>query len=310
MRPRLGPVEQAASFSRPLHLLRASSRGCDAEAPVRNHYRNHDERGTTEVRSRCLATSHSPHGPRVTVGWPVIDSYLLCATPRSGSTLLCGLLRSTGVAGRPESYFRREDRDAYAAGWGVPRSAGGALDVAAFVRAAVTAGSTPNGVFGARIMWGTMTELTDALASVDPGGAESPLARLTAAFGRPRFLHLHRTDTLAQAVSWARAEQTHFWHPGDEVTVGGDEPRFDRDLIARLVDTIDAHEAAWRAWFENEGVSPHEIAYEDLAADPVGVTQSVLDLLGLVLPADRAITVSDRRQADALNADWVARFRD
>ena len=32
-------------------------------------------------------------------------SYLVCATPRSGSTLVCKALRATGVAGRPEEYF-------------------------------------------------------------------------------------------------------------------------------------------------------------------------------------------------------------
>ncbi len=32
-------------------------------------------------------------------------SYLVCATPRSGSTLLCKLLGQTGVAGHPEEYF-------------------------------------------------------------------------------------------------------------------------------------------------------------------------------------------------------------
>lgn len=237
-----------------------------------------------------------------------MNSYLLCATPRSGSTLLCGLLRSTGIAGRPESYFRHETWDAYAERWEVPRSAGEAVDVGAFVRAAVAAGSTSNGVFGARIMWGTMTELTDALAFVDHNGAASALELLARAFGRPRFLHLRRTDTVAQAVSWARAEQTHFWHPGEETAPGGQEPRFDRDLIARLVNTIDTHEAAWQAWFAAQGITPHDIAYEDLAADPVGVTRAVLDILGLVLPDDQMITVRDCRQADELNADWIARF--
>jgi len=36
------------------------------------------------------------------------DSYIICATPRSGSTLLCDLLTETGVAGRPDSFFRYE----------------------------------------------------------------------------------------------------------------------------------------------------------------------------------------------------------
>ena len=32
-------------------------------------------------------------------------SYLVCATQRSGSTLVCQALKETGVAGRPEEYF-------------------------------------------------------------------------------------------------------------------------------------------------------------------------------------------------------------
>jgi LPS sulfotransferase NodH len=32
-------------------------------------------------------------------------SYLVCATPRSGSTLLCEALSGTGLAGRPAEYF-------------------------------------------------------------------------------------------------------------------------------------------------------------------------------------------------------------
>ena len=38
--------------------------------------------------------------------------YLVCATPRSGSTLLCHALAATGVAGRPEEFFEARRRDA------------------------------------------------------------------------------------------------------------------------------------------------------------------------------------------------------
>jgi LPS sulfotransferase NodH len=31
--------------------------------------------------------------------------YLVCATPRSGSTLLCEALATTGIAGNPKEYF-------------------------------------------------------------------------------------------------------------------------------------------------------------------------------------------------------------
>ncbi len=237
-----------------------------------------------------------------------VDSYLICATPRSGSTLLCGLLRSTGIAGRPESYFRRDDLGDYADRWGIPQAVDGAVDTT-YVRAAVAAGRTPNGVFGARIMWGTMTELTDALRHPAHGSTASDVELLTEAFGNPRFVHLRRDDPVAQAVSWARAEQTQFWHPGDQVAPSGHQPHFDRDLIGGLVDTITAHEAAWQAWFTHRGLIPHEVAYEELSADPSGVTRTVLEFLGLDPSAGGTITVHDRRQADDLNADWISRFR-
>ena len=38
---------------------------------------------------------------------PIHRSYLVCATPRSGSTLLCRSLGATGIAGKPEEYFER-----------------------------------------------------------------------------------------------------------------------------------------------------------------------------------------------------------
>src|SRR4028118_2171875 len=51
-------------------------------------------------------------------------SYVLCGTPRTGSTLLCSLLYSTGVLGRPESYFREPEEAAWAARLG-PATEGG-----------------------------------------------------------------------------------------------------------------------------------------------------------------------------------------
>jgi LPS sulfotransferase NodH len=248
--------------------------------------------------------SERPGTPRTV---PDVDSYLICATPRCGSTLLCGLLRSTGIASRPESYFRRDDLCDYADRWEVPQAADGVVDTT-YVRAAVAAGRTTNGVFGARIMWGTMTELTDALRYAADGSTASDVELLTGAFGRLRFVHLRRDDTVAQAVSWARAEQTQFWHPGDRVAPGGQPPHFDRDLIGGLVDTITRHEAAWQAWFTHRGLVPHEVVYEDLATDPSDVTRTVLEFLGLDPSAGAPITVRNRRQADDLNADWISRF--
>jgi len=107
-------------------------------------------------------------------------------------------------------------------------------------------------------------------------------------------------------VSWARADQTHFWQDGDTAPPGH-EPRFDFEQIHTLVRTIDEHNAACRDWFAAYDVKSHLVRYEDLGADSAGVTLGILDFLGLHLSADRAIVPGTRGQADELNDDWIAR---
>ena len=240
-----------------------------------------------------------------------IDSYLVCATPRTGSTLLCGLLASTNVAGRPESYFRQPDEQLWAARWDIDCSSDGVFDYSGYVRAAFAAGRTKNGVFAARIMWGTMDYLVERLGNVFPALAGGDLNLLNKAFGHTGFIYLHRDDVLAQAVSWLRAEQTSVWHQTgqEEFRQPEQEPRFDFDRIRELVQMIEEHNSAWRAWFDSFGIQPHMVRYEDLDADPVCAACEILDFLGLKLPTGRRIRTRHRRLADELNVQWIVRYR-
>lgn len=231
-------------------------------------------------------------------------SYLLCATPRTGSTLLCSLLASTRVAGRPESYFREPDERAWAARFGVPVAGDGSFDYRAYGRAAAQAGRTHNGVFAARIMWGTMHVVVDGLRA--DGTAETDLDVLTDTFGPLRMVHLHRDDVVGQAASWARAEQTGYWQSGD---VPSREPAIDLNQVDELVRTIEAHNAAWNSWFAGQGVQPHRVTYEALAAEPDQAVRTILDYLGIEPPAAWRPQSDHHKQADEVNADWVRRYR-
>lgn len=225
--------------------------------------------------------------------------------------MLCGLLASTKVAGQPESYFREPDEQLWAARWDIVRSSDGVFEYSEFVRAALAAGRTENGVFAARIMWGTLDHLVDRLVTVHPAHAGDDLGLLNRVFGQTTFVYLHRDDVLAQAVSWHRAEQTNVWHRTDQEQSQQPEhaPRYDFEQICELVQTIEEHNSAWRAWFASVGIQPHIVRYEDLDADPVGVACEVLDFLGLKLPPGRLIKSRNRRLADELNARWIDRYR-
>lgn len=225
--------------------------------------------------------------------------------------MLCGLLASTKVAGQPESYFREPDEQLWADRWDIVRSPDGVFEYSEFVRAALDAGRTENGVFAARIMWGTLDQLVDRWATVHPAPAGDDLGLLNQVFGHTAFVYLHRDDVLAQAVSWHRAEQTNVWHRTDQEQSQQPEhaPHYDFEQIWELVQTIEEHNSAWRAWFASVGIQPHIVRYEDLDADPVGVACEILDFLGLKLPPGCLIKSRNRRLADELNRQWTDRYR-
>ncbi|MFI6265753.1 Stf0 family sulfotransferase [Micromonospora sp. NPDC051006] len=242
------------------------------------------------------------------------DSYFVCATPRTGSSLLLGLLESSGVAGQPQAYFRAPDEPMWADRWQLARTAEGGFDYADYVRAALATGRTDNGVFGAKLMWGTLDELVGKLAAVHPHLSGDDLALLEKAFGRTRFVFLRREDLVAQAVSWLRAEQTAKWFVGGNGEISGSAgngqaPRFDADGIGHFIEVISEHNAAWEAWFASWGIEPYVVRYEELDADMLTTTRRVVDFLGLDMPAGSTIAARHQRQADELNQQWIDRYR-
>jgi LPS sulfotransferase NodH len=228
-------------------------------------------------------------------------SYLVCATPRSGTNLLCGLLRRTGVAGWPEEYFEYGLEFCRVRRWG----ASGPVE---YVHGAIREGTGANGVFGAKVHWLHLPNLLAKLEAVQGRWDVEDRVLLEGTFPGLRFVWLRREDVVAQAVSFAKAMQTDQWTVLDTRRPGR-VPRFDFAQIHRFVGEIEAQNAAWRRWFRTNGITPFAVRYEDLVADMEAVTRSVLGFLGVALPDDTPIKPQHERQADTVNAEWAARYR-
>lgn len=252
------------------------------------------------------------------------SAYLVVATPRSGSTLLCETLRATGVAGIPLEHFEvfrhstqpRQPRE-YFDGVGDPAVLDhlSALDPprpdpepsAAWWARILAGGTTPNGVWGGKLMWGHVSDLLERAAELDAVPPSSDLdATLTALLGDDlRLIHVTRPDTVAQAVSLWRAVQTQTWRAGRGTPA--DQARYSFEGIDHLVAQLEDHDAAWRAWFAQTGRTPHAVSYDDLAADPPGVVGGVLRFLAL--PDDDLPAPATERQGDARSLAWAQRYR-
>ena len=226
------------------------------------------------------------------------SSYFVCGTPRSGSWLLCGLLASTGVAGRPHEWFYEDTEDTNRRAWGVSLFSD-------YLRAVHDAGTTPNGVFASKLMWEQMEELVVRLRQL--GEAPTDRSLIERHFPSTRFVRLWREDVAAQAVSWAKAIQTGRWHHWD-ASDSSAIPIYNREQIEALAHEVADSNSRWRAWFAANDIRPLVVRFEDLVADGVAVTREVLGYLGL---ASERIAVAERtvKTGDHVNAEWLARYR-
>jgi trehalose 2-sulfotransferase len=261
-------------------------------------------------------------------------SYLVCATPRSGSTLLCHALDQTGVAGHPEEYFEALRMS------GLPRRPheyfdpdrhANIVERLAFrempdrraepnplwhpdtydqcLAWALERGTTPNGVFGAKLMWGYLGDFAQLLRGIE-GMAGRPLPELLGrAFPGLRYIQITRQNKVRQAVSLWKAVQTQAWkrEPGEEVERSV-ELVFSFRAINYLVRLLTAHDASWDAYFLGLGYEPLKVTYEELAESTDAVIRRVLAHLGI--PAPEGLSVEAPRlsvQADEVSEEWVRR---
>ncbi len=247
-------------------------------------------------------------------GMTTYNAYVICTSPRSGSTLLCKLLARTGIAGKPESYFHRPSISAWCNGLGLePDHACQEREQLAMVfRAAIAKGSLDTGMFGLRLQRHSFDFFLQKLAVLYPGLA-SDEERFHAAFGRTAFIYLKRDRKIEQAVSYVKAEQTGLWHKAPdgrelERLAPPSQPVFDANRIRASVDQFTAYDRDWQCWFKTENITPLCLTYELLAGNPSAALQSILSHLELDPAAADGVRPDVAKLADSVNLSWVEQF--
>jgi LPS sulfotransferase NodH len=236
-------------------------------------------------------------------------TFVICATPRTGSTLLCALLAASGVAGRPESFYRAEDRAEWAEEWGVPCDFGGSPDPVSYLEAAIRAGQSANGVCGIRIQAETLPVVLDEIRTLYAETCDDG-ALLAKAFGPCHFIWCRRGDDVAQSVSRLKAEISQVWHlDGTEQKSPDHRAIYDASRIDGFRAEIAEGNARWARWFAANSITPAVLDYETFATDPQHHVRALIASAGLDLSKDTALTVPNRRMADAESAIWAGRYR-
>jgi trehalose 2-sulfotransferase len=260
-------------------------------------------------------------------------AYLVCSTQRSGSTFLCSLLASTGVAGDPLEFFEAtaETRLPPHPGFflaGLPVTGVGIRDDRlsteapeysdlrsvdgwrAHLERTFRLGTTRNGVFATKLMWNQLPEMQWHAAALPELAGLEGAELLGALFGQPSYVWVRRRDKVRQAISLWRALQTRTWRR--EQTSDGDDAQrlqYSFEAIEHLRRRLDADDQAWGRFFLATGNQPLELHYEDdVAPDPRAAVALVHTHVGIDVPAMWEPTTSLLRQSDDLNDVWRAAY--
>jgi trehalose 2-sulfotransferase len=248
-------------------------------------------------------------------------SYLIMATPRSGSFLLCEALINTNLAGRPTEYFGPAQTRLLLKEWCAP-------GYAACLARIMEDGTTPNGVFGAKIIWQFLEDFVDHLRDIHGYEKLSIPHLLSAIFPHLSYIWITRRDKVRQAISYWKALQTDDWIGIEDgqtqvpstasksaLAENGkrqpskNEVLFDFKTIERLRRGIEEDEREMQQYFAACQVQPLKIVYEDFVGTYEETALQVLDYLRI--PVSGPLVFGERtlkKQANEQTEEWVQRY--
>jgi LPS sulfotransferase NodH len=230
-------------------------------------------------------------------------SYLIASIQRSGTHLLCSILRSTGVAGSPAERFLSRPGETWEQRWGAPSRA-------AYVQHVLRQNTAVDGVFGTVIMWSYFDRMLQLLQEIPEYKDLDGAKLLAAVFNKPKYIWMRRRNQVEQAVSWAIACQTGAWtQRAEKQSHPRTVPKFDFKVIDEWCKRIAAHDEGWANYFRENQIEPLVLFYEDVVASHRAAAERVLEFLRLPIPPGMEIPPpAVEKQATRISDDWAARY--
>ncbi|MBJ6360134.1 Stf0 family sulfotransferase [Paenibacillus sp. GCM10012307] len=224
------------------------------------------------------------------------QSYAIWFSQRTGSTLLCEALRSTGLAGNIGELLHSAD----------PQTISKET-----MEQVWKEGTTPNGVLGIKLNYDQL--LIDAFRKLYEIPDTAPAAEVwsTAFPNSTKHIFMTRRNKVRLAVSWWRAIVSGEWHRqhGHKPQEHELADKYKFEAIRHLVEESVLREAAIEDFMTENGIVPMTIVYEDFIQDYEGTVLRVLDFLEVRADNVTIAPPALDRLADDISEQWVQRFR-
>ena len=234
-------------------------------------------------------------------------SYTIWFSQRTGSTLLCKALESTGIAGTPREYFNckpdllddfhqtnHADLQEYL--WNL--------------------GTITNGVFGINHSFYEphFSQLIETLRKfpICPPEETKRTQIWEHIFPNHRHIFMTRRNKIRLAVSWWRAIQSGEWHlsTGERRKPIDLSNAYSYDAIHHLYNECSMREAGIQEFFTEGNIVPLNIFYEDFIQEYEQTVRTILDYLELDSRSAAIAPPALSKTADAISEEWAQRFRE
>jgi trehalose 2-sulfotransferase len=237
---------------------------------------------------------------------PPARPFVICATPRCGSNLLCDGLIRTGAVGTPFEYLNPDHRVALERRWGCD----GSFD--SFVRALYGRRTTATGHLGMKLHWDQLVALRAEALGTDPGEPEFGVASdfLERLMPAARYVRVLRQDVNRQALSYWLAYVTGVWSKLDAARprTAPPEPVYSFEGIERCRRMIENFELHWDRFLRANAIEPLTVVYERLVPDWEGTIRAVVRHVAPEADPPAVAPPSMRRQSDERSDELLERF--
>lgn len=227
-------------------------------------------------------------------------AYAIITVPRSGSTFLCRLLKSTYLAGFPEEKLRNPAailaRNCH-------------FDYVQYMQILMTLKATSNRVFGTKIISHFLCSYRKRDLNID--------AFLKQYFSK--YIYLIREDKVAQAVSIAIAQKTKIWHISNQEQQTEYEQKIKElnpddievEEIKKQYDFLLQQEKYLVEFFQKNQIEPLVVKYEELVKNPYQYINDILRYLEIDNPQiDLNIQTNLKKTKSSLSTQMIQRFQD
>lgn len=236
-------------------------------------------------------------------------SYTIWFSQRTGSTLLCKGLASTGIVGNPSEWLYKNNNLDFLTHYQVN-------NYTELQNKIWQLGSTPNGVFGLKYSMHEphFSKPIDILKKFPNCNPESNRYSeiWSQAFPNCKHIFMTRRNKVRLAVSWWKAIKTGEWHrtTGTKPTSIKIKNKYSYNAINHLFAECCMREAAIQEFFTEGRIIPLTIVYEDFILSYQETIKKIINYLEIPNSNDVQIASPPlEKLADEVSENWVQRFR-